>query len=265
MTDNWLKNGESITYKHNFKKNFSLVKISREKYLNALNKDVISSLSEVLDSIEKEPKIRCAIITGEGDKAFVAGADIKEFQSFKNEQAHDLSYFGKQKLFNKIANFSKPIIAAINGYALGGGLELALACHIRVASTGAILGLPECKLGLIPGYGATHRLPKIVGTGHAMEMILTSKMIKSDEAHRIGLVNHAVPPEELLNKCLAIIELINKTSPNSLGAAIRCINTSFFKEGDTIETIEFAKLFETENFQEGVDAFLAKRNANFNK
>tara|TARA_B100001250_G_scaffold414231_1_gene451423 strand:- start:4902 stop:5699 length:798 start_codon:yes stop_codon:yes gene_type:complete len=265
MRDNWEKIGNSIIYKYDFKNHVTFIKICREKQLNALNKDVIDSLEEVLDCIEKEPQIRSVIITGEGEKAFVAGADIKEFKSFKKEEANNLSKQGKNKLFNKIANFNKPIIAAINGYALGGGLELALSCHIRVANTRAILGLPECKLGLIPGYGATQRLPRIIGLGYAMEMILTSKILKSEEAHRIGLVNYSVEPEELMNKCLSIVDLINKTSPEALAAAIRSVNSAFSNDGDNIETIEFGQLFETDNFKEGTDAFLEKRSANFNK
>jgi len=265
MTENWKKTGNSVMYQHDLKNHVTFIKICREKQLNALNKEVINSLEEILDFVEKESTIRSVIITGEGEKAFVAGADIKEFKSFKKEEAIDLSRFGKQKLFNKIANFNKPIIAAINGYALGGGLELALSCHIRVADTRAILGLPECKLGLIPGYGATQRLPKIVGLGHAMEMILTSKMLNSEDAYRIGLVNYNVEPQELIKKCLSIVNLINKTSPEALNAAIRSINSAFSNDGDGIETVEFAKLFETDNFKEGTDAFLEKRSANFNK
>lgn len=265
MTENWKKAGNSVMYQHDLKNHVTFIKICREKQLNALNKEVINSLEEILNSVEKEPAIRSVIITGEGEKAFVAGADIKEFKSFKKEEASDLSRFGKQKLFNKIANFNKPIIAAINGYALGGGLELALACHMRLANTRAILGLPESKLGLIPGYGATQRLPKIVGFGHAMEMILTGKMLNPEEALGIGLVNYIVEPEELMKKCLSIVQLINKTSPDSLTAAIKSLNSAFSNDGDNIETIEFGKLFETENFKEGTDAFLEKRSPNFNR
>ena len=264
MTDNWLKNGQ-VLYQHDLKNSVTFIKISRKEYLNALNKEVINSLEEVLKIIHENVQIRSVIITGDGEKAFVAGADIKEFQAFNKSQSHELSHIGKQKLFNKIAHFTKPVIAAINGYALGGGLELALSCHIRVASTGAILGLPECKLGLIPGYGGTQRLPKIIGMGHAMEMILTSKMIDAEEAHRIGLINYNVEPDKLIEKCLSIVKLINKTSPDSSKAAISSINSSFLNEGDGLETEEFSKLFETSNFKEGVEAFLEKRRPNFNK
>ena len=264
MTNNWLKNGQ-VLYQHDLNNSVTFIKISRKEHLNALNKEVINSLEEVLKIIHENVQIRSVIITGDGEKAFVAGADIKEFQTFNKLQSHELSHIGKQKLFNKIAHFTKPVIAAINGYALGGGLELALSCHIRVASTGAILGLPECKLGLIPGYGGTQRLPKIIGMGHAMEMILTSKMIDAEEAHRIGLVNYNVEPDKLIEKCLSIVKLINKTSPDSSKAAISSINSSFLNEGDSVETEEFSKLFETSNFKEGVEAFLEKRRPNFNK
>ena len=264
MTNNWLKNGQ-VLYQHDLNNSVTFIKISRKEHLNALNKEVINSLEEVLKIIHENVQIRSVIITGDGEKAFVAGADIKEFQAFNKLQAQELSYIGKQKLFNKIAHFTKPVIAAINGYALGGGLELALSCHIRVANTGAILGLPECKLGLIPGYGGTQRLPKIIGMGHAMEMILTSKMIDAEEAHRIGLINYNVEPDKLIEKCLSIVKLINKTSPDSSKAAISSINSSFLNEGDSVETEEFSKLFETSNFKEGVEAFLEKRRPNFNK
>ena len=264
MTDNWLKNGQ-VLYQHDLNNSVTFIKISRKEHLNALNKEVINSLEEVLKIIHENVQIRSVIITGDGEKAFVAGADIKEFQAFNKSQSHELSHIGKQKLFNKIAHFTKPVIAAINGYALGGGLELALSCHIRVASTGAILGLPECKLGLIPGYGGTQRLPKIIGMGHAMEMILTSKMIDAEEAYRIGLINYNVEPDKLIEKCLSIVKLINKTSPDSSKAAISSINSSFLSEGDSVETEEFSKLFETFNFKEGVEAFLEKRRPNFNK
>ena len=186
MTDNWLKKGDLILYKHDLINRVTIIEISREKQLNALNREVINSLEEILALIDVNTNIRSVIIKGKGDKAFVAGADIKEFKKFKKKEAYNLSQSGKEKLFDKISNFNKPVIAAINGYALGGGLELALSCHIRVATNTAKLGFPECTLGLIPGYGGTQRLPKIIGTGHAMEMILTGKMISAENAYRIG-------------------------------------------------------------------------------
>ena len=265
MTKNWVKICDTVLYKLDIINHVAIIKISREEHLNALNKEVITGLEKALNLIEKEKKIRSAIITGEGLKAFVAGADIKEFEELKTTEANRLSKTGKDKLFNKIAKFNKPILAAINGYALGGGLELALSCHIRVASRTAKLGLPECTLGLIPGYGGTQRFPRIVGMGHAMEMILTGKMINSEEAHRIGLVNYVTNSEDLIQKCMTVTKLFNKTSPDSLQAAIKSINSCRMSEGDSIETLEFSRLFDTANFQEGVSAFLEKRLPNFNK
>ena len=263
MNDKVQNIGDSVLYKYNLEANTAIITISREKQLNALNKALINDLEEVLDIIEKNNKIRSVIITGSGDKAFVAGADIKEFQNFLEPEAYMLSQKGKEKLFDKIANFSKPVIAAINGYALGGGLELALACHLRIAVKDAKLGLPECTLGIIPGYGATHRLPKIIGQGLAMEIILTAKIINAEYANKIGLVNHVVQSEELISKSLSITKLFNKTSPESLSSAINSINASFLVDADEIESKNFAALFKTDNFKEGVKAFLEKRKSNF--
>ncbi len=242
-----------------------IIEINRPKHLNALNSELIIELETLLNKISQQKEIRSVIITGSGDKAFVAGADIKEFKDFGIKKGLNLSQIGKQKLFNKIAFFNKPVIAAINGYALGGGLELALSAHIRVATENAQLGLPECSLGLIPGYGGTQRLPKIIGLGLATEMILTGKMIKANEAHKIGLVNHIFPKEELIEKTINIAKSFNSKSPESLCAAIKSINNSFTKEGDSLESQEFSKLFKTTNFKEGVSAFLEKRNPVFNK
>ena len=260
---NNFKEQQTICYKYDLEAKVGIIKIQRPKHLNALNKYVISDLEFILDKMEKDTRVRSIIITGEGEKAFVAGADIKEFQNFDYNEAYALSKEGKEKVFNKIEQLSKPVIAAINGYALGGGLELALSCHIRVASEKAQLGLPECTLGVLPGYGGTQRLPKIVGQGRAMEMILTGKMIDSLEAHRIGLINYSVPLEKLLIKCLEIAKSFLKTSPDSLLLAINSINNSFFDNGDKVESQNFAKLFKTQNFKEGVAAFLEKRKADY--
>ncbi len=260
-----LKNiGDSILYRYDSEANTAIITITREKQLNALNSALTNDLEAVLDVVEKKPQIRSVIITGSGDKAFVAGADIKEFQHFSESEAYLLSQKGKEKLFDKISNFPKPVIAAINGYALGGGLELALACHLRIAVEDAKLGLPECTLGLIPGYGATHRLPKIIGQGLAMEIILTAKIIGAEYAHKIGLVNNIVPSEDLILKSLSIAKLFNNASPESLTLAINSINSSFLVNADEIESRNFATLFKTENFKEGVNAFLEKRKSNFN-
>ncbi len=265
MTENGIKKKGDLVYKYELKNQVAIIEINRERQLNALNKNLINCLENVLAEIEEEPAIRSLIIRGKGERAFVAGADIKEFQNFKEQEAYKLSTQGKIKLFDKIANFKKPVISAINGYALGGGLELALSSHIRIASTSAKLGLPECTLGLIPGYGGTQRLSKIIGIGHAMEMVLTGKMINAEDAYRIGLVNHVVSPENLMEKCFSITKLFKYTSPESLQSAIKAINYSFLKEGSETESTEFSKLFETKNFKEGVKAFLEKRRPNFNK
>ena len=255
----------NINYIHKIKERVAIIEINRPNHLNALNSELIIELESLLDEVSQKEEIRSVIITGSGDKAFVAGADIKEFQEFGQKQAFDLSQIGKQKLFNKIAFFNKPVIAAINGYALGGGLELALSAHIRVATENAQLGLPECSLGLIPGYGGTQRLPKIIGLGLATEMILTGKMIKADEAYKIGLVNHVFQKEELIEKTIRITKSFNTKSPESLFAAIKSLNHSFTNDGENIESQEFSKLFETTNFKEGVTAFLEKRKPVFNK
>ena len=253
-----------INYIENQEYKTAIIEINRPTQLNALNNQVITDLSNKLDDIEQESSIRSVIITGVGDKAFVAGADIKEFRNFTKERAIELSKSGKIKLFNKISNFSKPVISAINGYALGGGLELTLSTHIRIASSSARLGLPECSLGLIPGYSGTQKLPQIIGINLAMEMILTAKMINAEEAHRIGLVNHVVPQQDLLEKCLKTCKLFHATSPEALSSAIKSINSCYLNDGDDIESREFGGLFETDNFQEGVNAFLQKRKPNFN-
>ena len=255
----------NINYIQKIEERVGIIEINRPNHLNALNSELILELESLLDDVSQKEEIRSVIITGSGDKAFVAGADIKEFQEYRQKKAFDLSQIGKQKLFNKIAFFNKPVIAAINGYALGGGLELALSAHIRVATENAQLGLPECSLGLIPGYGGTQRLPKIIGIGLATEMILTGKMIKADEAYKIGLVNHVFQKEELIEKTIRITKSFNTKSPESLIAAIKSINHSFTKDGENIESQEFSKLFETTNFKEGVTAFLEKRKPVFNK
>ncbi len=252
-----------IDYKEDEKCNAAIIVINRPKQLNALNKRVFEGLEKTLDKVERNSKIRSVIITGSEDKAFVAGADIKEFSTFSREDAKVLSNTGKEKVFNRVSNFSKPTIAAINGYALGGGLELALSCHIRVAVKSASLGLPECSLGLIPGYSGTQRLPRLVGRANAMEMILGSKIINSEEAYRIGLVNYVVDSGELLEKCCEISKSISKNPPEALSAAIKSINSCYDPNGEQVETESFSDLFDTSNFKEGVAAFLDKRKPNF--
>ena len=249
--------------KTNIESSVAIIKIERESYLNALNQEVINKLSSELQILETNQKIRAVIITGSGQKAFVAGADIKEFSEYSIEEGEKLSKKGQENLFNKIENFNKPIIAAINGYALGGGLELALSCHIRVASENAKMGLPECSLGLIPGYGGTQRLVRTVGLTHATEMILTSKIIDVDFAEKIGLINLKTTQEDLLTAAKKIATRCIKNSPKSLEAAIKCLNKNFNQKGLVFEQKEFGKLFGTKEFKEGVTAFLEKRKPNY--
>ena len=241
----------------------AIIKIDRESHLNALNLELIEQLSNEINTLESLEKIRAVIIMGVGNKAFVAGADIKEFSNYSIKQGEDLSKRGQETLFNKIENFKKPVIAAINGYALGGGLELALSCHMRVASDNAKMGLPECSLGLIPGYGGTQRLVRTVGRTYATEMILTSKIINADLAQKIGLINTQSSQGELLKTTKKLATSCVKNSPKSLESAIKCINKNFDQSGLIFEQKEFGQLFGTSEFKEGVSAFLEKRKPNY--
>ena len=249
------------------KKNESvqIITINRPKQLNALNKQTINELNTAILKAEKDASVRVIVITGAGEKAFIAGADIKEFASFSKEEGKKLSKEGHQKLFNLIEKLSKPVLAAVNGFALGGGLELAMAAHIRVASENALLGLPEVSLGVIPGYGGTQRLAQLAGKGKAMELITTASMISSNDALKIGLVNHVVDQTELMPFCLKIAGKICKNSPNAIQNAINAINANYADGTDGFETeIEaFGNCFGTKEFIEGTSAFLEKRKPNF--
>ncbi len=245
------------------KNNFVLITINRPKKLNALNQDLIEELNHVLKYAEEDDAVRAVVITGSGEKAFVAGADIKEFSEFTVAQGEDLARKGQALLFDFIDHMSTPVIAAINGYALGGGLELALACHLRIACEEAKFGFPEVSLGLIPGYGGTQRLPQIVGKSHAMDLILTARMLGAEEAYDISLINEVVKREELLPKAYEIVGAITKNAPHAIGQAIKAINNSFHNEGYEIEKQSFGKCFGTTDFKEGVDAFLNKRKPRF--
>lgn len=239
------------------------VTINRPQSLNALNAATIKELSDALQQLEEDKDCKVIIITGAGEKAFVAGADIKEFSDYNSYQAEDLAKKGQKTLFNKIENLSKPVIAAVNGFALGGGLELAMACHIRYASDNAKLGLPEVTLGLIPGYGGTQRLPKLVGKGWANELILSAKMISAEKAKEIGLVNEVFSQEELLPKCVELAQQISRNSPLGIAKAIEAVNTSDTPEGFNQEMKFFGQLFDLEDKKEGVAAFLEKRKPSF--
>ncbi len=241
------------------------ITINRESKLNALNKETLSELHTALSDAFKDQAIRGIIITGAGPKAFIAGADISEFAAYSLDEGRQLAREGQNNVFDFIENGKKPVIAAINGFALGGGLELAMACHIRVASSEAKMGLPEVSLGLIPGYGGTQRLAQLVGKGRAFEMILTAEMIAADEAYRTGLVNHVVEADQLLAKAGEIINRIITRSPFAVSAAIRAVNAGFIdgKDGYSVEIDEFSRCFGSKDFKEGVDAFLSKRKPEF--
>ena len=247
------------------KDNIAQVTINRPEKLNALNKETILELHNALGDLEEEDLVRVIIITGAGEKAFVAGADISEFADFNEEQGAELAREGQRLLFDFIENLSKPVIAAVNGFALGGGLELAMACHFRVASTNAKMGLPEVSLGVIPGYGGTQRLPLLVGKGKAMEMIMTAGMISVEEAKEYKLVNYVVPQEELLSFTESIATKILRNSPLAISAAIRAVNACYQDgvNGFETEIEEFGNSFGTDDFIEGTTAFLEKRKAKF--
>lgn len=245
--------------------NIAVLTINRPQQLNALNAETIAELGGALKALEADEKIRVIIVTGSGEKAFVAGADIKEFYQFDIEQGKQLAAQGHQKLFDVVQNLTTPVIGAINGFALGGGLELAMACHFRLASDNAKLGLPEVTLGVIPGYGGTQRLAQLVGKGRAMEMIMTAKMITAQEALDYGLVNHVTAQEELLDSCKKIALKIVKNSPIAVSGAIIAVNAGYTDgiNGFETEIEEFGKCFGTADFKEGTTAFIEKRKASF--
>src|SRR5690606_17089156 len=242
----------------------AVVTLNRPQALNALNKELLGEISSFLDEAENNPEIRVLILTGSGEKSFVAGADIKEFSDFNASQGELLAKEGQEKVFNKLENFPKPIIAAVNGFALGGGLELAMAAHFRIASENARLGLPEVTLGLIPGYGGTQRLPKLVGKGRAAQMIFTAEMIPAQRAFEIGLVNEVVPQSELLDRAKSIASKIALNSSTAIAKAIQAVNASDTPEGFGLEIKNFGELFDSADFKEGTTAFIEKRKANFN-
>lgn len=241
--------------------NLLTITINRPDKLNALNAETIAELGSAFSEAEQNGEIRAIIITGSGEKAFVAGADISEFYQFNVDQGKELSAKGHSELFNLVENLMTPVIAAINGFALGGGLELAMASHIRVASENAKLGLPEVTLGVIPGYGGTQRLAQLVGKGRANEMIMTAGMISADVAEKYGLVNHVVPQSELLNECKKMASKISRNSPNAISSAIRAVNAGYQDgvNGYQTEIAEFGKCFGTTDFKEGTTAFMEKR------
>ena len=247
------------------KEAIATITINRPQKLNALNKTTLQELHTALKTLEIDSNIQVIIITGSGEKAFVAGADIAEFANFSANEGHNLARKGQEIVFNFIENLTKPVIAAVNGFALGGGLELAMACHFRIASDNAKMGLPEVSLGVIPGYGGTQRLPQLVGKGKAMELIMTAGMISAEEAKDLGLVNHVTSQEELLSFTQKIAEKIIRNSPLAIAAAIKAVNANFDvdKNGFEVEIEAFGNCFGTPDFIEGTTAFLEKRKPNF--
>ncbi len=248
-----------------YKGRIQYITINRESKLNALNKATLAELHTALTDGFSNSEIGGLIITGAGQKAFVAGADISEFASFDAVGGRALASEGQANVFDLIENGPKPVIAAVNGFALGGGLELAMACHIRIASDNAKMGLPEVTLGLIPGYGGTQRLTSLVGKGKALEMIMTADMITAADAMLFGLVNHVVSQEELLTKTEELLNKILQRAPLALAAAIKAVNAAGKSgvDGFAIEIEEFGNCFGTEDLKEGVSAFMEKRRADF--
>jgi len=242
-----------------------IVKINREQALNALNKETVAEMQQMFSYYWSDDAIRCVIITGAGEKAFVAGADIKELDNLDVRTGTELAARG-QYLMKTIQNFPKPVIAAVNGFALGGGCELAMACDIRLASEKAKLGQLEVNLGIIPGYGGTQRLPRLVGRGKAMQLILTGGMIDAQEAHRIGLVDEVYPHDQLTDKVMEMAQLICSKAPIAIGIAKECINRGLdisISVGCDLEKANFGQVCGTGDKDEGMKAFLEKRKPQF--
>ncbi len=241
------------------------ITINRPSKLNALNVATIQELHNAFEQLDADASTQVIIITGEGEKAFVAGADISEFAHFSVEEGAQLAQQGQELLFDFVENLRTPVIAAVNGFALGGGLELAMSCHFRIASDSAKMGLPEVSLGVIPGYGGTQRLPQLIGKGRAMEMVMTAGMIDAETAKSYGLVNHVVPQAELLEFTKGIANKIQRNSPAAISQAIKAVNANFKDgvDGYKTEIKSFGKCFGTEDFKEGTTAFLEKRKASF--
>lgn len=242
-----------------------IITINRPDKLNALNKTVIEELGVVIENVYADPTIKSAIITGSGPKAFAAGADISEFHALDASGGRALAENAQILVFNRIENSPKPFIAAVNGFALGGGCELAMACHFRLASENAKFGQPEVNLGLIPGYGGTQRLTQLIGKGRALELLMTGNMIDAKTALQYGLVNYVLPLDDLLNKTIEIAGLINSKAPLAIAGCINTVNAVFdeTKNGFELEIATFGNLFDTEDAKEGASAFMEKRKPSF--
>ena len=240
------------------------ITINRPDKLNALNNVVFTELNAALDEVGSNVEIRSVIITGAGPKAFVAGADITEFNGLTVKEGMELAKAGQETFF-RIERNTKPIIAAVNGFALGGGCELAMCCHFRIASDNAKFGQPEVNLGLIPGYGGTQRLVQLIGKGKAMELLMSAQLIDAAEALRLQLVNYVTTPENLLSKAKEILTVINSKAPLAIAGCIKAANAVYDESQNGYETeiAEFGYCFETEDMKEGTAAFLEKRKAQF--
>ena len=244
-----------------------IITVDRPKVLNALNAQTVAEIGEAFEAARDDASVKCVILTGGGEKAFVAGADINELAQMTPITGKATAEKG-QRVFRAIERFPKPVIAAVNGFALGGGCELALACHMRIASENAKLGLPEVTLGIIPGYGGTQRMARLLGKGKALELILTGDRIGAEEAERIGLVNKVVPADQLMATCEELARKIATRGPLAVSAAIEAVMSGSempFDEGQTLEATLFGLLASTEDMKEGMGAFLEKRTANFQK
>ena len=241
------------------------ITINRPDKLNALNKDVIEEIGKVMEDVYSNAEIKTVILTGSGEKAFVAGADISEFTALDENSGAELARRGQQGVFDKIENCPKPVIAAVNGFALGGGCELAMSCHFRTAAENAKFGQPEVNLGLIPGYGGTQRLTQLIGKGKAMELMMTADMIGAEEAKSLGLVNHVFPQADLLTKTREIAQKIHTKAPLAIAKVIACVNDAAKGDqaGFTNEIKRFGQCFATEDMREGTGAFMEKRKAIF--
>lgn len=251
-----------LTQRENF---LEIITINRPDKLNALNKETIQELHDAFDKANQSDEVRVILVTGSGEKAFVAGADISEFAHFSATQGAELAQKGQELLFDFVQNLKTPVIACVNGFALGGGLELAMASHFRIASDNAKMGLPEVSLGVIPGYGGTQRLAQLIGKGRAMELVMTASMIDAQTALNYGLVNHVTTQAELLDLGKSIAAKIMKNSPMAIGKAIEAVNANFHDgvNGFETEIRLFGECFATEDFKEGTTAFLEKRKAEF--
>lgn len=247
----------------NLEDNTLVITINRPDKLNALNKDVIADLDRVMEEVYNKPEIKSVIITGAGQKSFVAGADISEFTSLSATEGAELARRGQQ-VFDKIENSPKPVIAAVNGFALGGGCELALSCHFIIATDNAKFGQPEVNLGLIPGYGGTQRLTQVVGRNRAMQLLMTGEIFSAKDAEQYGMVNKVVEADKLIETCKSILQVIHTKAPLAIAKVIQCVNYfDHTQAGYDFEVQQFGECFATEDKNEGTSAFLEKRKADF--